>query len=126
MPVYRHVNFYIFAIMTNAKQIKKNISMVFLFVFFAKMVISVMPLFSFVDSKMAVAVIMQLEHENKTDKDDFEKDFFKGKKGFDEHTLTAFVFKPLASMESNALQTLEHTLLVRPFHPVVPTPPPNV
>ncbi len=126
MPVYRHINFYIFATMGTSKQIKKNISMIFLFVFFTKMVISVMPLFSFMDSKLAVAVIMQLEHENSTDKDDFDKDLVKDKKSFDEHTLNPFVFKPLALVESNALQTLEHTLLVRPFHPVVPTPPPNV
>ncbi|RZA03899.1 MAG: hypothetical protein EOP47_01360 [Sphingobacteriaceae bacterium] len=112
--------------MVSAQQIKKNISMIFLFVFFAKMVISVMPLFSFLDSKLAVAVILQLEHENKSDKDDFEKDFLKEKKSFDEHTLSAFEFKPLALAESGALQTLENTLLVRPFHPVVPTPPPNV
>ena len=110
--------------MTNPKQIKKNISKVFLFVFFAKMVISVMPLFSFLDSKIAVAVILQLEHENKTDKDDFDKDFLK--KGFDEHTLAAFEFRPMQLHEANVLHNLERTLLVRPYHPIVPTPPPNV
>ena len=85
-----------------------------------------MPLFSFLDSKLAVAVIMQLEHENKSDNDGLEKDAPKEKISFDEHTITAFEFKPLALVQSGALQTLEHTLLVRPFHPVVPTPPPNV
>lgn len=85
-----------------------------------------MPLFSFVDSKIAVAVIMQLEHENKTDKDDFEKDFLKEKKGFDEHTLAAFEFRPMQLHEANVLHNLERTLLVRPYHPIVPTPPPNV
>ena len=100
--------------------------MIFLFVFFAKMVISVMPLFSFLDSKIAVAVILQLEHENKTDKDDFDKDILKEKKGFDEYTLAAFEFRPLELLETNVLHNLERTLLVRPYHPIVPTPPPNV
>ena len=112
--------------MITAKQIKKNISMIFLFVFFTKMVISVMPLFSFLDSKLAVAVIMQLEHENKTDKDGFEKDTVKEKVSFDEHTISAFEFRPLQLRESNVLHNLERTLLVRPYHPIVPTPPPNV
>lgn len=85
-----------------------------------------MPLFSFLDSKIAVAVIMQLEHENKTDKDDLEKDGTKEKKSFDELTLAAFEFRPLLLHESNVLHNLEKTLLVQPYHPIVPTPPPNV
>jgi hypothetical protein len=112
--------------MSTAKQIRKNISMIFLFVFFTKMVISVMPLFSFLDSKIAAAVIMQLEHENKTDKDDLEKDAAKEKKSFDEHTIAAFEFRPMRLHESNTLNNLEKTLLVQPYHPIVPTPPPNV
>ena len=112
--------------MSATKQIKKNIRMIFLTIFFIKMVISVMPLFSFMDSKIAAAVIMQLEHENKTDKDDLEKDAAKEKKSFDEHTIAAFEFRPLQLLESNALHNLEKTLLVQPYHPIVPTPPPNV
>lgn len=98
----------------------------FMFVFFAKMTISIMPLFSFLDSKIAIAVIMQLEHENKTDKADPEKDAVKEKKSFDEHFISYFEFRPVQLMETNLLHNLEKTLLVRPYHPVVPTPPPNV
>ncbi len=85
-----------------------------------------MPLFSFLDSKLAVAVILQLEHENKTDKDDLEKDFTKEKKSFDELNAASFDFKPILLLESSTLQNLEKTLLVHPYHPIVPTPPPNV
>jgi len=112
--------------MVTAKQIKKNISMIFLFVFFTKMAISVTPLFSFLDSKLAVAVIMQLEHECKTDKDGLEKDAPTEKKSFDEHTIISFEFRPLHLRETNVLQNLEGILLVHPYHPIVPTPPPNV
>ena len=85
-----------------------------------------MPIFSFLDSKIAVAVIMQLEHENKTDKDGMEKDDVKEKKSFDELTITVFEFRPLQLRETNALHNLEKALLVQPYHPIVPTPPPNV
>ncbi len=100
--------------------------MVFMFVFFAKMIISVMPLFSFLDSKIAIAVIMQLEHENKTEKADSDKDSVKEKKSFDEIFVSYFEFRPVQLKEASLLHNLEKTLLVRPFHPVVPTPPPNV
>jgi hypothetical protein len=85
-----------------------------------------MPLFSFLDSKLAVAVIMQLEHENKADNDGLDKDAPLEKKSFDEHTIIAFEFRPMQLRESNVLHNLERTLLVHPYHPIVPTPPPNV
>jgi hypothetical protein len=89
------------------------------------MSISLVPLFSFLDSDTAHSVIMQLEHENKTGKDDPEKDIFKEKKSFDEHLISFFEYNPILT-ETNILHNLEHSLLVRPYHPVVPTPPPNV
>ena len=97
-----------------------------MFVFFTKMAISIMPLFSFLDSKIAIAVIMQLEHENKTEKGDTDKDAVKEKKACDEHFISFFEFRPVLLQEVNVLHNLEKTLLVRPYHPVVPTPPPNV
>ena len=100
--------------------------MLFMFVFFTKMAISVMPLFSFLDSKIAIAVIMQLEHENKTDKADPDKDAVKEKKSFDEHTFAYFEYSPVQLNETNELHNQEKSLLVRPYHPIVPTPPPNV
>jgi len=95
-------------------------------VFFTKMAISVMPLFSFMDSKIAIAVIMQLEHENKTDKTDSEKDAIKEKKLFDEHTFAYFEYRPVQLNELNELHNQEKSLLVRPYHPIIPTPPPNI
>ena len=100
--------------------------MLFMFVFFTKMAISVMPLFSFLDSKIAIAVIMQLEHEDKTDKADPEKDAVKEKKAFDEHTFAYFEYRPVQLNDINKLHNQERSLLVKPYHPVVPTPPPNV
>ncbi len=78
------------------------------------------------DSKMAIAVILQLEHENKTDKADYEKDGVKEKKSFDDHTLSYFEYRPMQLSEINELHNQERTLLVKPYHPIVPTPPPNV
>ena len=97
-----------------------------MFVFFTKMAISVMPLFSFMDSKIAIAVIMQLEHEDKTEKADPEKDVVKGKKAFDEHTFAYFEYRPFQLNKINELHNQEKSLLVKPYHPIVPTPPPNV
>ena len=94
-------------------------------VFFIKMTIAVAPIFSMFDSRLAHAVIMQLEHENKSDKADPEKDAVKEKKSFDEHFLAFFEFRPVVLLESNVLHNLEKTLLVQLYHPTVPTPPPN-
>lgn len=96
-----------------------------MFVFIVKMSISLVPLFSFLDSGTARAVIMQLEQETKGEKENPDKDAFKEKKSFDEHLFTFFHYDPFL-IETNYLHTLEHTLLVQLYHPVVPTPPPNV
>ncbi|MDB5005011.1 MAG: hypothetical protein JWQ34_3236 [Mucilaginibacter sp.] len=99
--------------------------MLFMFVFVVKMSISLMPLFSFLDSDTARAVIMQLEHESKDEKEKPDKDAFKEKKNFDEHLFTFFHYDPYL-VETNYLHNLEHSLLIQLYHPVVPTPPPNV
>ncbi len=95
-------------------------------VFFTKMGIAVMPLFSFLDSKVAIAVIMQLEDENKSDKADPEKDAVKEKKAFDEHTRAYYEYRPVQLHEVNKLHNKDRSLLVRPYHPIIPTPPPNI
>jgi len=108
----------------NAKN-KKIITMLFMFVFIVKMSISLVPLFSFLDSNTARAVIMQLEQESKTGKETPDKDVFKEKKSFDEHLLSFFHYDAFL-FETNYLHNREHSLLVQLYHPVVPTPPPNV
>ncbi|MES2377995.1 MAG: hypothetical protein V4553_15515 [Bacteroidota bacterium] len=104
---------------------KKIIGMMFMLVFVVKMGISLVPLFSFLDSNTARAVIMQLEQETKGEKESPDKDAFKEKKSFDEHLLAFFHYDPFL-LETNYLHNREHALLVQLFHPVVPTPPPNV
>jgi hypothetical protein len=89
------------------------------------MSISLVPLFSFLDSTTARAVIMQVEQESKTGKEDPEKNDLKEKKMFDEHFLAFFNCDHFL-METNYLHNLEHSLLIQLYHPVVPTPPPNV
>jgi hypothetical protein len=104
---------------------KKIIGIVLISVFVIKMGISLMPLFSFLDTGTARAVIMQLEQESKGEKENPDKDALKEKKNFDEHLLTFFHYDPFL-LETNYLHNREHSLLVQLFHPVVPTPPPNV
>lgn len=98
--------------------------LLFIIVFSAKMVISVIPLFSLLDAKVVASVIMQLEQETKSDKDNTDKDALKEKKNFDEHTYTFFDYKPIL-VETNRLHNKEKALAVRLYHKVVPTPPPN-
>ncbi len=77
------------------------------------------------DSKLAIAVIMQLEHESKAEKGDVDKDALKEKKACDEHFISFFEFSPVILQEVNILHNLEKTLPVQLYHPTVPTPPPN-
>ncbi|MBC7400852.1 MAG: hypothetical protein H7289_13000 [Mucilaginibacter sp.] len=104
---------------------KKIIGIMFMCVFVVKMGISLAPLFTFLDSGTVRAAIMQLEQESKGEKENPDKDVFKEKKNFDEHLLTFFYYDPFL-LETNYLHNQEHALLVQLFHPVVPTPPPNV
>lgn len=97
-----------------------------MFVFALKMSVSTAPLlFTVFDSNVTKAAIMQLEQENKGEKENTSKESFKEKKTFDEHLLTVFHFDPFL-IETNFLHNREHALLVQLFHPVVPTPPPSV
>ncbi len=93
-------------------------------VFAAKMVISLVPLVSVLDKNTARAVIMQLEQESKGDKETPDKDSLKEKKSFDELLVAIFDYD-LFQLEINCLHNQEHALIVQPYHPVVPTPPPN-
>ncbi|MBS7566355.1 hypothetical protein KHS38_18245 [Mucilaginibacter sp. Bleaf8] len=94
------------------------------------MVISVAPAFmSFGKDKHSNtvrAVIMQLEQENKNDKDDVEKDAVKDKKFCDESFLDLHLFEHIVEIiETKHLHNQEHALPSQVYHPNVPTPPPN-
>ncbi|MBK0380788.1 hypothetical protein [Mucilaginibacter segetis] len=93
-------------------------------IFTLKMVISAAPIFLSMDSKAVSAVILQLEHESKTDKDDPEKDMFKEKKFFDENYVHHIAHIAYV-VETNVLHNKERSLYTQVYHPVVPTPPPN-
>lgn len=107
------------------KNIRKYAAPLFMLVFLSKMIISVVPIFSFLDSKVAISVIMQLEQETKAEKESPDKDSFKEKKSMDEQLLTNFHYNALV-LETNCLHNQEDALLVQLYHRVVPTPPPNV
>ncbi|MFD2865426.1 hypothetical protein [Mucilaginibacter antarcticus] len=104
---------------------RKLTAVIFMLIFAAKMSISLVPLISILDKNTARAVIMQLEQENKGEKEDPDKDAFKEKKSFDELLTSIFHFDPF-QLETTYLHNQEHALLVHLYHPVVPTPPPNV
>lgn len=87
--------------------------------------ISLAPVFTLLDSKTVNAVIMQLEDETKTEKENPDKGVFKEKKIVDENLFTFFEYRPML-VETNILHNLEHALYKQSYHPVVPTPPPNV
>ena len=108
-----------------SKDFKILVSIVLLSVFFIKMSISLAPLFSFLDSETAHAVIMQLEQETKSEKEGADKDAFKEKKAFDEQLMVFFEYRPFI-IETNILHNLENSLYIQEYHAVVPTPPPNV
>jgi hypothetical protein len=103
---------------------RKLTGIVFMIVFAVKMTISLVPLFSVLDKNTARAVIMQLEQESKGDKESPDKDALKEKKSFDELLLVIFNYD-LFRIAINCLHTQEQALIVQPYHPVVPTPPPN-
>lgn len=100
-------------------------SLLFIVVFATKMAISIVPIFSLLDAKVAASVILQLEQETKAEKDNTDKDAFKEKKEFDEHIYSCFDYRPIL-VETNFLHNQEKALPVKFYHRVVPTPPPNV
>lgn len=107
---------------TFARQI---FSFVFLFIFFVKMFISVAPLIAErMDSKVIMAVIMQLEIENHSSKagDQAKESLTKGEwlSGFYKFNFS----QPHDIIEVNQCTSL-HSRPIRVFYPSVPTPPPN-
>jgi hypothetical protein len=88
------------------------------------MFISIAPVFLSLDNKVVTSVIMQLEHESKTEKDDPEKDLLKDKKVFDDSYLHSNEYITFV-VETNVLHNQEHSLYTQVYHPAVPTPPPN-
>ncbi|WP_426670903.1 hypothetical protein ACPPVU_06645 [Mucilaginibacter sp. McL0603] len=98
-------------------------SALFLVIFLSKMAISLAPLFSLLNPKAAVSV-MQLDDETKTEKEEQAKDALKEKKLFDDQLLSFFEYSSHFN-EVKVLHTLENSLYIQTYHPVVPTPPPN-
>lgn len=107
-----------------ARKLKLSVVVLFMSIFIIKMAISIAPAFLSLDNKAVAAVIMQLEHESKSEKEDPDKDAFKEKKVFDE-TYMHFVAYKTFVVETNVLHNQEHALYTEIYHPVVPTPPPN-
>lgn len=103
---------------------KNAIAALFIGIFAIKMIISVAPVFMCLNNKTVRAVIMQLEHESKNEKEDPDKEAFKEKKFFDEDVNHLTVYKPII-VENNILHNQERSLYRQVYHPVVPTPPPN-
>ena len=104
---------------------KKLFSYVFLFVFFAKMVISVAPMIAVhMDSEVVNTVIMQIEIENHSTKGaDQAKDSLN--KGEWLNGLSKFRFcNPQFDICSNQY-TLLRNYPIQAVYPSVPTPPPN-
>jgi hypothetical protein len=100
-------------------------SSIFLFIFFAKMVISIAPLIaSHLDSRIVNAVIMQIEIETNAKTTDQAKDSIDKSEWL--HGLSKFNFSsPHAIITLNTF-TLYGNFHIQAFYPAVPTPPPNV
>jgi len=100
--------------------------MLFMMIFMAKMIISVAPAFLSLNNKTVNAVIMQLELENKNEKDDPDKEAGKDKKFFDEDF--QFVYHAVhvpVTININPLLNLKHPHYQSGHHLTVPTPPPD-
>ena len=102
---------------------RKFVSGVFLFIFLAKMVISIAPLVvNFSDNEHIRAVILQLEIENHAKETDTTKD--KAAKDFWTTTKSPFqVSAPL--FHFFLMPPVEKHSDIESFYPSVPTPPPN-
>ncbi|MFA6945729.1 MAG: hypothetical protein WC220_07465 [Pedobacter sp.] len=104
---------------------KKIFSFVFLFIFFAKMVISIVPVIAnHIDSKIVNAVIMQLEIESHNSKgaDQMKDSLTKGEwlSGFYKFNFC----RPHSIIATNKyIAMLDYQ--IQAFYPTVPTPPPN-
>lgn len=108
------------------RDFKIGLCILFMFIFMTKMFISVAPVFMSLNNKTVNAAITQLEQETKGEKDSPEKDTSKDKKFCDEDFMV-FTFEHLTIVEeNNILHNQEKSLYTQVYHPVVPTPPPNV
>lgn len=107
------------------RNFKSLVVILFMSVFLIKMSVSIAPAFLNLDDKTVSSVILQLEQDSKTEKENPDKDAFKEKKSFDEYFLHTLAVQAFFT-ETNVLHNLEHSLLIQLYHPVVPTPPPNV
>lgn len=98
----------------------------FMSIFASKMVISGVPvIFSYLDKNLMNAVIMQLEVENNGD------DTTKGNVKFSDHKYMFerydLTYVPLVIDCGVSNSFIEHSRrYVDPYHPSVPTPPPNL
>jgi hypothetical protein len=106
------------------RNFKISIAVLFMSIFIVKMVISIAPVFLCLDNKTVKAVIMQLENETKSEKEDPEKNAFKEKKSFDENVNHIIAYTAYVT-EERVLHNLENALYTQVYHPIVPTPPPN-
>lgn len=97
----------------------------FMIIFSAKMIISGAPVFfASMDKSLMRAVIMQLEQENNSD--ETTKDHVK----FSDHKLILhrydLTYIPLLTLSGIKNAFIDHSRrYVDPYHPSVPTPPPN-
>jgi hypothetical protein len=89
------------------------------------MAVTLAPLFYSSDDKNSCSLIVQLEHEAKSEKDDQGKDALKEKKVFDEKYNISYTDHASIIVATTILHTRENSLFVQTYHPVVPTPPPN-
>lgn len=98
----------------------------FLAIFFAKMAISIGPIYAnFYDSEHVMAVILQLEIENNSDKANTnDSNMEKFAKEFTTYIDWNIFLTPLQHLFIKKYITDEDTH-IKSFYPSVPTPPPN-
>ncbi|RYZ93875.1 MAG: hypothetical protein EOP47_28925 [Sphingobacteriaceae bacterium] len=108
-----------------ARKFKLFTALLFITIFFSKMVISVAPVIFRLDDKVVSAVILQLENETKGEKDTTEKESSKAKKTFDEY-YSHLVRTNVHVVDINILHNKENLIYAKVYFPSVPTPPPNV
>ena len=102
---------------------RKLISGLFLFIFLAKMIISIAPLIiNFSDNEQIRAVILQLEIENNAKEADNSKEKV-GKAFYD--TSDSPFFASSSLIHFFLMLPVEKHSDIESFYPSVPTPPPN-
>ena len=103
---------------------RKLLSVLFLTIFFSKMVISIAPvIIAHFDPESINAVIMQLEIEDNAKPTDVKEMSVK-----EYLTVTSYTIdfiRPVLILKSS-LGNDDHAKHLQPFYPSVPTPPPNV